>query len=321
MTELMTRPVYEAEPYEPSSDDGEIVQGEVVDSLEESYDIPAAEAADESREVSPTGASLVRAANRVNDLLEKRAINNAHAEALQENQQRKVDAQNNAYASYEENIDVSAEQDEAYRMNDKIDARAARKERLEEAKDKVRGAGRRALGFLKNAGLITLGAGVLAGEYAAKKVKSGTETVTLGAMIAKDRVASAAETAALGAMIGTDKVKDGAKFAKDTVKVNATTAYEIGKYEVAEAVDRAKNKVSEAKDTVSEKYADVKQTAGDMIASVRERLRRRKEAALTRKYERHAKWNKLRSASKEFVGTFSRKKAAKTIGKKALFNY
>lgn len=295
MSELATRPTYETAPYDPSSDNGEIVAGEVVSTatLEDMFNnSPDAAEASDTREVSPTGASLLRAANRVNTILERRAINKAHGEALKEDRQRTKEA--------------TSQEDEAYRMNDRYDARAARTEKLEVAKDKVRGFGRKGLAFLKNAGLITLGAGLLAGEKSGRAIKSGAETAALYSMEARDKVVasakSGAETAALHAMFAKDRVVDGATFAKDTVKLNAEAAVAVSKYEVGQKIEGAKAAIQSGVDTVKEKVTDTREIAGDMVASLRERLARRKEAALTRKYERHAKWMQFKSGVKEYAG-------------------
>ncbi len=180
---------------------------------------------EDHRDPSPMASVLRRFANA----LERRAVNKAHGEALTEDTERKISAQSEAYASYDDNITRSQDIDTAYAMNEQFDARVARQEKIDAAKENVRDIGRRAVEALKSAGLITLGAGLIAGEFAADKAKQASEATK-----------RAAET-------GTQKV------------------------------------------------ADTKEVASDMISSVRERLARRKEKALTRKYEREAKERKRRA--------------------------
>lgn len=278
MTELMLRPSSEAVPYNPSEHDGDIVQGEVVstETLEDMYNAePTASEQDvheDTRgELSPTGSLLLRAATRINNFLERRAIKKAHGEALKENRSRATEAQTDAFASYEDNIQTTADRetaeaqedadwDTAHRMNEKFDARTARQERMEAAKDRVRGAGRAALEF-------TIGAGVLGAEYAVNTAKSGAETLSAGAQAGMNKAEELASKAGAQMEAGVD-----ASIAA------MTNALETGK----------------------QKIASGRETLSDMIASVRERLVRRKEAALTRKYERHARRMQRREAWKQY---------------------
>ena len=175
------------------------------------------------REISPTGSFIMRAATRISTFLERRAMNKAHSEALQEDQVRKVTAQEEAEATYAENYAATAQReaeeaqfasdwDAAHRENDRFDARLARKERFEVAKDRLANGGQAALEAVKAVGLLTVGTGVLAGAAAGRKIQSGAETAALRAMYAKDGIAgkakSSAETAALRAMYAKDAATD-----------------------------------------------------------------------------------------------------------------
>lgn len=269
----------------------------------------------DDRELSPFGEKIAAAADRVKTRLENRAITKAHGEALKEDQQRTIDAQNEAFASYEGNIAYSQDVDEAYRINDKFDARAARREKIDDAKDKVRGAGRRALGFLKNAGMLTLGAGVLAGEYGARKAKSGAETASLYALETKDYLASGVksgvESAALGALYAKDKVAEKASTAMDKTE---QFAGKVGA-KMEAGVETSIAAVSNAVESGKQWVADNKEMAGDMVQSIRERLARRKEAALGRKYARHAKWMRIKQTMRDRISDVkdaSRERVEKT---------
>lgn len=107
------------------------------------------EGSQERPELSPTGSRVKQAADRINNMLESRAINKAHSEALAENKSRDYVAQDAAFASYEENVTYSKDYNTALKANEHIDAKAARAEKLESAKDKVRGIGRSALNSFK----------------------------------------------------------------------------------------------------------------------------------------------------------------------------
>lgn len=205
-------------------------------------------------------ASMLR---RVADFFEHRAINKAHGDALRENQTRIEDAQADAFASYEENITATREM-----------KRKERKEAIDQSIDRARTfattVGRNALEYTAQAGLVTLGAGIMAGEA----VKSGAEkayqsskdmadATALRAMYAADTITSTAESAALKAMYATDVIKD--------------------------------------------KYQDTKTSLAEKFHSL-------KEAALTRREARRAKWNARKKDAKVKAGEFAtatREKAEK----------
>jgi len=67
-------------------------------------DINAAERPDDERVLSPMAERIKAATNRVSTFLERRAVNKAHGEALNEDFSRKQDAQDEAYATYDNNI-------------------------------------------------------------------------------------------------------------------------------------------------------------------------------------------------------------------------
>lgn len=149
---------------------------------------------EDNREVSPTGSRIQRAANRISNFLEKRAIDKAHGDALLEDENRPVDIQDNAYATYADNLTYT-----------KV---AARNERNEAIKQRLRDIGERGLTYLRAGGEIALGAGIIGAEATARSVKSAGETTALGAMYGVDRLKSAAETTTLSSMYAAESAKD-----------------------------------------------------------------------------------------------------------------
>jgi len=69
-------------------------------------EINSIETSDE-RALSPAAERLQAATDRVRNFLERRAINKAHGQALEENDLLKTQAQNEAYRSYEENLNYT----------------------------------------------------------------------------------------------------------------------------------------------------------------------------------------------------------------------
>ncbi|MDB5165347.1 MAG: hypothetical protein JWM00_237 [Candidatus Saccharibacteria bacterium] len=206
------------------------------------------------RELSPT-ASLIRvAANRVAGALEQRALS-IHTK----------EAQEQAFDSYENNIATSKQLDKdenkAYKMNERFESSQARQEKLDEAKIKVRGFGRSALAHLKNAGMITLGVGLLAGEAAGRGAKRGAEAAIDG-----------------------------------TKNVTTKTADKLG-----DATMSGLGKAENLAETVGTKILGVAESVKEAREYRKEAAARRKDEALTRKYERHAKWMKFKQPFVEKV--------------------
>lgn len=246
---------------------------------------------------------LSAALGRIQARLDQRVVNKAHDEAIAEGQQRDFDAQNDAYTTYEDNVALaSVDLDDAYAMNDKFDTRLARREKIDETKDKVRDAGQRALGALKSARVIALGAGFLAGEYGARKVKGGAESLALGAMYAKDAVVDTAQA-----------INDKGLALETKFTESATEGIEAVKSAHAAQVERENDWI-----------ADQQETGNDIVKSIRERLARRKQAALARKDDRYNHRQSIRR-QKEAISrqresyidnlTPIRRKVARGIGK------
>ena len=207
--------------------------------------------------VSPFGTKLVLAASRINSLLESRLANKADKEQLAENRERSLELQNEAYNTYQPNLTNTKNHEEGLRMNKRFDARAARQEKLDQAKSKVRGFGRSALNKLKDAGLIGLGV-TIAGASKSKELATEASQKT------KDSIAS-----------GIDKAEELAGKAGQKME----GAIESGINTVSSTVEGAKE---------ARNYR-------------REAAVARKEQALNRKYERHAKIMKRRRAIGNFV--------------------
>lgn len=182
MTELLTAP-------STHEDDERVSTGElqaIFDAQNESEVDPAQNVA-QQRELSPTASFIRMAAHRVAGALEGRALKKV----------QKAE-QNEAFASYEDNVSTTRDRERAEKI-DRIE------QRIEAATEHLSATGRSALGRLQEAGLITIGLGYVAGEAAYKGAKSGAETAALAGMEAVDRVKSAAETAALKGLYAKDK--------------------------------------------------------------------------------------------------------------------
>lgn len=254
---------------EKSTDTNEFIESESVES-----DVVA------SPDISPTGQKIIHAANKVNDFLENRAINKAHGDALAEYRSRDM-------ADYTDHLsELSESKDASYQGRDfgnmaliREDNRADRNEKIDAVKDRARRIGGVALRGLKTAGLMSLGAGVMAGEKAA----------------------------------------GGVGFTRDMVAVNAHAAKEIGKYKVSSSVDdtkeAAKAKVAKVADRISAKMnagKDAVQKRVDKVTDTvdatketyeyrRQEAMDRKDEKRTRRYERHAKHMERRRKLAKFA--------------------
>lgn len=190
-------------------------------------DITSNEApAEDTRELSPAASSVRSTAERIASFLETRQMNKAHREALREDRawtkDRKAE-QDDAYASYAENLAYEDTQTEAIAMNEKFDRKTARKEAREQAfaaaKERVRGFGRSILRGVEFGRDITVGSSLLLAEAGKDKVadgiikaKSAGETVALKGMYAVDSATaltrSAGETVALKGLNAMDSAKE-----------------------------------------------------------------------------------------------------------------
>ncbi len=259
MTELLSRPESQPE----NTPDASILQ--------EMYDTPAHEQNEtngDTREVSPLGSGLVRAANRMNAILEQRAINKAHGEALKEYRDRDYDG----YIGHLANVADSPEATPLAKASAEMAVerewrREDREKMVNEMTVKVKGFGRSALSRLKSAGLVTLGLSIMGAEAtgrgAKKTVEAGSATVD-----------SARETIA--------DYRNSRRQAAERKAEAAATA----KYERHAAKVQKKNE-----------KAQVKQ---ERVDARLEAARQRKEAAQARKAERHAKWSSRREAFRQY---------------------
>lgn len=98
----------------------------------------------DTRVTSKWAIRLEITAEKVGSFLEDRAINKAHKEALNEDQSRKAQAQDEAYDSYTENVDVVKERESNERSQ----------ERREKAKKLFNKIGNASLSFLESQGII-----------------------------------------------------------------------------------------------------------------------------------------------------------------------
>jgi hypothetical protein len=258
-------------------------------------------------ELPPQATLLERAANRLNKMI----VNRAHKKALKENgqreaaqQQERVDSQEDAFATYEDNVAASKELDrqyeergtqqlEAQAMNEKFDSDAARAEKIEEAREKIRQTARSIMSALLEAGALTvvgtkkaIESGGQGAKRTAEVAKSSAETAALAALIAKDKTSSAAETAALKGMFAYDKAKETAVDAKNYAKAG---------------IDFTKQQAGEAYTATREKAISLKDAAKNRI---------------------QARWNKIKNGSKEkYQSGKNSLRARRTAGRLALGAY
>lgn len=136
MSETLSHPspAPESLPSTPEVDPETVAE---IDSIEEPVD---------TRVTSKWAERLQRTADTVGTFLENRAINKAHKEALKEDHGRTVEAQNEAYDSYAENISVTKERESEERSH----------ERREKAKTFFNKIGNSSLNFLESQGIIPL---------------------------------------------------------------------------------------------------------------------------------------------------------------------
>ncbi len=262
---------------------------------EEQPDHDAPEAL-ETREVSPVGSRVMEAATRVNRYLEQRAINKAHGEALENDRERTVAAQNDAFASYEDNIATTADReaaedqfaadwDEAHRMNDKFDARAARREKIEVAKNHLRGIGR----IAKNALLFGVGVGVMTAERGAAKIDAYKQ----------QREVSKAHSEALRE--DKQRTVEAQEDAFDSYEENIQRSAELdeayrendefdaNKAAEQAAIDRLHGKALKMNEKI-DRANKSKELHDSWVAEHRELAVQRKEAAIARRIARREKW-------------------------------
>lgn len=242
-----------------------------------------------SESLSPTADRIDAVATRISGFLRNRA----------ETKQKTAD-QEDAFASYEDNIQTTKDRE--------------RQERKDAAIATMKGIGRSALARLKNAGMITLGAGLIAGEAGNRGVKQAKAATIEGAKTAGQTIKTNAEFAYAAAKSEASQAAQatGEKITDTWNKAEELAGKAGAKLEngIETGINKAKAGAELVKDTVS--------ATKESIGYMKERYLRRKEAALTRKYERHARWTSLKREAKAMAETYTRSKQAKRIGQAAL---
>lgn len=229
-------------------------------------------------ELSPTGSMLIGAATRINGILERRAVNKAHDEALKEYRERDYNGYVDHLGSLEDSSEVSPAAKASARMAlDREYLKADIQEKLDKAKDKVRGFGRSALSRLKGAGLITAGLGIMSAEATGRSVKKASEATKTGTIKFGEKVGD-------GFITGLKKVEAGMDSAGETVADIRSAR--------RQAADRKADAVA-TQEAIA--HAEKIKTQREKEAARQER----REAALARKNVRHAKWASRREAVKQ----------------------
>lgn len=271
-----------------------------VEQLDNMVNTPSVEANVDNRELSPTASLMRGAVDKVAAMFERRALNKAHGEALKEDRSRTETLQNEAFDSYSENIDFTMNREQ----NEKREAREAK---IEDAKKMVNKIGRSALTGVTNAGLITLGIGILAGEATVKKTKELAETGANYATSAADKAKELAEAGANYAASTADKVADKAKDLVETGSLYAMSAADRAK-------DLAESGANYAIDTIDRGIDFAKET----VESIRAKLEERAKIAESRREARRAKWSALKASligrGREVVDT-SKEKGREALGR------
>lgn len=261
MTELLQSPRQDHE------DDAKVTTGElqaIFDSqnpAEQTDDTPIYDQLvaerNASAELSPTASLIRAAAHRMAGLLEGRAM-----------KKRMKAEQDAAFDSYGDNISATRDRERAEKI-ERVEAF------VDDATERVAAVGRTTLHGMKEAGMITVGIGYIAGESAVKGVKSGAETAALAGMAAGDKVKSAAETAAVAGMLAKDKA--------------------------GELVTDGWNKAEAAAGAVGQKLENGIDKTVEFGADLKERFIARKEAARARRQARRERWSARIQAGKDAV--------------------
>lgn len=193
MTETLHRPPHsDSDKLERYSRQLEIVKGireqdEAAGADVETFQVPVApqtpESQVETREVSPFAVRIRNAAERFATILETRAVNRAHDEALKEYRDR----DHSAYVDHVAGLAADGETSGVRHANKallrKEERRSDREELIEGATLQLRALGGLALDKTKDAGDIALGIGVLGYEKAEKVGKdAGLMALGLGVM-------------------------------------------------------------------------------------------------------------------------------------------
>jgi hypothetical protein len=285
-----------------------------VEELDSLVNTPSVETNLDNRELSPTASLMRGAVDKITAMFERRALNKAHSEALKDDQSRTETLQNEAFDSYADNISFTQnrEQDEK---------REAREAKIEDAKKMVNKIGRSALTGVTNAGLITLGIGILVGEAAVAKSKDLVETGSLKAMYAVDKAKDLVETGSLQAMYAVDKAKDlaetGSLYAMSATD-RAKELAETGANYVVSTADKAKDMAEAganyAIDTIDRGIDFAKET----VESIRAKLEERAKIAESRREARRKRWSAFKTSAiglgREVVDS-SKEKGREALGR------
>lgn len=232
-----------------------------------------------SKPLSPTADKIEATADRIATFLRSRA-----------EERQKTNDQEDALESYSENIKITKSRE--------------RHERYEEAKAAINTTARAALVRLKSAGMITLGLGIAGAEATAQSAKAAKKSVETSTKLtyetAKSEVSSKIQDTGEAIVSGWNKAESIAGSVGQSLEGGIDTAIEKTK----SGIDTVKYTVYATKESI--KYA-------------KDQLLARREAALTRKYERHARWSRIKHEAKAMAETY-REKRARSIGRTALAN-
>lgn len=294
MTELLNRPDQELTQSVESQIDPA--------TLQTMYEVASPEETPEQtidpREISSTGASIVRAAQRINNLLERRAINKAHGEALDEYRDR----DHSGYIDHLANMKDSQEATPVARATAEMaleaeHRRADRKEMADKAKTMLRGFGSSALAHLKNAGRVTVSLPAAAAEASVNGVKRANEAMG-------DAVMAGFEKAEAGMDVVGNKLAD--------TKVNIKAGYQTYQFNRETKSNQKQFQKAYAKETKAfdkeakseqKLQAKVDKWESKFAAQEDRRFERdmRKKAAQERREARHVRWAERRAMIKEAI--------------------
>lgn len=252
----------------------------------------------DTREVSPTGTSIVRAAQRINSLLEQRAINKAHGEALKEYHDRDHSDYIDHLASLKDSEEVTpmARATAEMALNNEY-RKADREEMIEKAKNKLRGFGSSALTRLKNAGRLTIGLPGAVVEAGINGAKRANEAMGDAVMAGLEKTEAGMD--AVGKKIV--ETKANIKTNSQTRQFNRETKSNQKQFQKEYAEEMKafdKQAKSEAK-----LQAKVDKWESKFAAKEDRRFERsmRKKAAKERRAARHQRWSDRRNAIKEAI--------------------
>lgn len=230
-------------------------------------------------ELSPAATRIRIAAERAAAFLEDRAETKL-----------KVTEQDEAYDSYSENISATRNRIREEHVD-------AIEEKIENAKTHIGGIGNAALGRLKNAGLITIGLGVMAGEAGVRGVRRSSEA-------AGDVVIGGLQKVEAGMDTVGNKIVDtkaGAKEHYQTYQFNRETKANQKQFQ------REYAKEVKAFDKEAEKQSKLQAKADKLESKAAAREDRRferemrKKVALERRAERRARWVAKGNAVKDMA--------------------